>query len=69
VKGGGKMAKMSTLDNVVKTLVIVGAINWGLDAYGLNVVDALLGSWPTVVKVVYTLVGLSGLKMLYDTFN
>lgn len=63
------MGKMNTLDNVVKTLVIVGAINWGLHAYGLNIVDKVLGVGSTPAMVVYVLVGLAGLKMLYDTFN
>lgn len=63
------MGKMSTLDNVVKTLVIVGAINWGLTAFNWNVVNMILGSLPTVEMIVYVLVGLSGLKMLYDCFN
>lgn len=63
------MGKMNTVDNVVKTLVIVGAINWGLTAFDWNVVNMLLGGLPRVEMVVYVLVGLSGLKMLYDTFN
>ncbi|MBM3230521.1 DUF378 domain-containing protein [Candidatus Pacearchaeota archaeon] len=60
---------MNTLDNVVKTLVIVGAINWGLHAYNLNIVDKVLGEGSVAAMVVYVLVGLAGLKMLYDTFN
>jgi len=63
------MGKMNTLDNVVKTLVIVGAINWGLHAYNLNIVDKVLGEGSVAAMVVYVLVGLAGLKMLYDTFN
>lgn len=63
------MGKMNTLDNVVKTLVIVGAINWGLHAYDWNIVDKVLGLGSTPAMVVYVLVGLAGLKMLYDTFN
>lgn len=49
------------------TLMIIGAINWGLVGLGgflgsdLNVVNMLLGAWPKVEWVVYILVGLSGL--------
>ena len=46
-------------------LVIVGALNWGLwGAFQYNLVNALLGSWPTVERVVYVLVGLAGLMLL-----
>lgn len=46
-------------------LVVVGAVNWGLvGLLDLNLVNMLLGSWPVVEKVVYVLVGLSGVYML-----
>ncbi len=50
-------------------LVVVGAVNWGLVGLGgflgqnLNVVNLLLGSWPSVEWIVYILVGLSGLGL------
>ncbi len=46
-------------------LVIIGAINWGLvGLFQFNLVSSVLGSWPMVERVVYVLVGLSGLMML-----
>lgn len=49
-----------TLHMVAFALVIVGALNWGLvGLFNLNVVDALLGSYPTLETLVYALVGLS----------
>lgn len=56
--------KMSNLDWVAFVLVVVGGINWGLVAFGFNLVESLLGSWPAVVQVVYVLVGLSALYMV-----
>lgn len=51
---------MKSLHMVAFLLVIVGALNWGLLAlFGFNLVNALLGSWPTVERVVYFLVGIS----------
>ena len=38
-------------------LLVVGGLNWGLQALGWNLVENLLGSWPMVVKIVYLLVG------------
>lgn len=46
-------------------LVWVGALNWGLvGAFNFNLVNAILGSVPTVERIVYVLVGLSALAML-----
>ncbi|MEK7531923.1 MAG: DUF378 domain-containing protein [Patescibacteria group bacterium] len=42
-------------------LVVVGALNWGLSAIGYNVVEMLLGGWPTILQAVYILVGLSAI--------
>ncbi len=58
---------MKMVKTVAFYLVVVGAINWGLMALmGLNLVMALLGSWPMVEQIVYLLVGVSGLYLLFD---
>lgn len=47
---------------VAYVLIIVGALNWGLiGLLDLNLVDALLGSWPGLERLVYILVGASAL--------
>lgn len=52
------------LQTVTSILVIVGALNWGLvGLLGLNLVELLLGSIPLLEKLVYILVGLSGVYM------
>lgn len=48
---------MKSLHKVAFILLIVGGLNWGLEALGYNVVYMLLGSWPMVERVVYLLVG------------
>ena len=49
---------------VTYTLVVVGALNWGLvGLFDFNLVNALVGTWPTVEKLVYVLVGASA---VYD---
>ncbi len=50
---------MKYLHKIAYVLVIVGALNWGLVAFNFNLVETLLGSWPSVVMIVYVLVGLS----------
>ena len=59
------MKKMSKLDWTAFVLVIVGALNWGLYAFGYNIVDMIFGNWPSIVKGVYVLIGLSALYMDY----
>ncbi len=50
---------MKSLHKIAYILVIVGALNWGLVAFKFNLVEMLLGSMPSVVMIVYLLVGLS----------
>lgn len=50
------------LHMVTFTLMVVGALNWGLmGLLDLNLVEMLFGAWPMLVKVVYILVGVSAL--------
>ncbi len=52
---------MNKLHSVAFILLVIGGLNWGLDALGFNVVNLLLGSWPVVAKIVYLLVGLAAI--------
>lgn len=46
-------------------LVVVGALNWGLvGLFNYNLVTSLLGAWPSVVTLVYVLVGASAVLLL-----
>ena len=50
---------------VVVVLAGIGALNWGLVALlGIDLVARLLGDMTLPAKVVYTLVGISGLILL-----
>lgn len=50
---------MKNLHMVTVTLVLVGALNWGLVAFNINLVTMLLGAWPQLVMLVYVLIGAS----------
>ncbi len=55
---------MKMLHMVSFTLLIVGGLNWGLWAlFNFNLVNTILGSWPTVEKLVYILVGASAVYL------
>ncbi len=51
--------ELTVLDKIALVLVIIGGLNWGL--IGINasydLIQLLLGTWPTLVQLVYLLVG------------
>ena len=56
---------MKGLDYMALTLVIIGAINWGLiGLFRLDLVSLLFGNMTWLSRVVYTLVGISGMYLL-----
>ena len=55
---------MKALHTVAFILVVVGGLNWLLEAFNWNLVEALLGSWPMIVKIVYILVGISAILLV-----
>jgi len=55
----------NVLDWIALVLVIVGGLNWGLYAFGFNLVELILGSIPILAQIVYILVGLSAVYMIY----
>ena len=57
------------LNQVSWWLMVIGALNWGLTAFGMNLVNMLVGSVPMLEMIVYVLVGLSGLYALLHHFE
>jgi uncharacterized membrane protein YuzA (DUF378 family) len=56
---------LKTLQNIALALVIIGAINWGLIGFfQFNLVAALFGENTFLSRLVYGLVGLSGIVCL-----
>lgn len=54
-----------TLDCIALTIVIIGAVNWGLIGFfRFDLVAFLFGSMSMLSKIVYGLVGLCGLYLL-----
>lgn len=53
---------MQTLQKVALVITIIGAINWGfIGIFDLNLVDAIFGVGSALSRLIYTLVGLTGL--------
>ena len=56
---------MKYFDCLALTIAIIGAVNWGLiGLFGFNLVAALFGSMSLLSRIVYGLVGLSGIYLL-----
>ena len=61
---------MKVIDKIALVLIIIGAINWGLiGVFRFDLVATLFGEMSVLSRIVYTLVGISGLwgiKLLFD---
>lgn len=54
-----------TMNAVVLTIAIIGAVNWGLIGFfDFNLVSFLFGPTSWVSRIVYGLVGLCGLYLI-----
>ena len=61
--------KLNKLDYITWTLIVVGAINWGLwGAFSYNLVEAVFGI-GTFTQWIYIFVGLSGVYSLWKMFT
>ena len=61
---------MKVIDKIALVLLIIGALNWGLIAlFEFDLVAVLFGEMSVWSRIVYGLVGLSGLwgiKLLFE---
>ncbi|MCC6323609.1 DUF378 domain-containing protein [Candidatus Nomurabacteria bacterium] len=57
--------------SIVKVLLIIGGLNWGLTGVGmfmsknLNVVNMLLNSMPILEAIIYIVVGLAAIMSIF----
>ena len=53
---------MKIIDKIALALVIIGAINWGLvGIFNFNLVATIFGMMSILSRIIYILVGISGL--------
>ena len=61
---------MKIIDNIALILVIIGAIVWGIiGVFNFNLVEVLFGNMTIISRIIYILVGISGLwaiKLLFE---
>ena len=61
---------MKIIDKIALALIVIGALNWGLiGLFKIDLVATLFGDMSILSRIVYSLVGISGLwgiKLLFD---
>ncbi|AWZ48584.1 DUF378 domain-containing protein [Hathewaya limosa] len=65
------MYKITNLDKIAFILIILGSIVWGIyGLLGVNVLEVLFRkAVPFLERLIYILVGLSGLDLLFFLFK
>ena len=57
--------RMNVFDYIVLTLVIIGAINWGLIGFfRFDLINVIFGNMTLLYRIIYGIVGLCGLYMI-----
>lgn len=58
---------MNIVTKIAYLLVIIGALNWGLvGVFNFNLVAMIFGAGSLLSRIVYSLVGLSGVYLILD---
>lgn len=53
---------MNTLQKVCLVITIIGALNWGfIGLLDINIVESIFGVGSVISRIIYSLVGLTGL--------
>jgi len=59
------ISKLNKLDWTALVLVVIGGLNWGLVAFGWNLVDAIFGVGSMLSTIIYGVVGLSAVYVAF----
>ncbi len=61
---------LKIVDKIALVLIIIGAINWGLIGFfKFDLVAAIFGELSILSRIVYALVGISGLWSIKSLFD
>lgn len=65
------MYKLNNIDKIAFILVIIGTLLWGIyGIIGINIIEAVFrNSMPFLERIIYILVGLSGIDLLLFLFK
>jgi len=58
---------MKKLDVIAAILLVIGGLNWGLIGVAdFNLVDAIFGQMPALMRIIYVLVGLAAVYQIFQ---
>ncbi len=61
---------METAQKIFLVITIIGAVNWGLIGFfDFNLVETIFGEGTMFAKIIYMLVGVTGLFNIWILFN
>lgn len=61
---------METLQKITLVVTIIGAINWGLiGLFDFNLVSYIFGADSMLSRIIYSLVGITGIINIWILFN
>lgn len=61
---------MEKIQKILLVITIIGAVNWGLiGLFDFNLVDTIFGTGSILSRIIYTLVGVSGLVNIGILFS
>lgn len=64
------MERLSSLEFLIAMIAIIGALNWGLvGLFHFDLVAAIFGNMTVMSRAIYTLVGISGVGLIYMLFK
>ncbi len=64
------MERFSSLEYLIVIIAIIGTLNWGLvGLFHFDLVAAIFGNMTLMSRTVYTLVGISGIGLIYVLFR
>lgn len=64
------LANACVFCKIVAVIALIGALNWGLvGLFQFNLVDYIFGAGSVIARIIYVLVGLSGLAILAGFFT
>lgn len=64
-----RFTRLNDWNDIAFWLVVAGAINWGLTALGINLVNMIFGSVPTLEKFIYLVIGACGVILAINNKN
>lgn len=68
--GAGSTSRMSAVDWIAMTLLIVGGLNWGLvGLFNVDLVATLFGQGSALSRLVYVVVGICALYSIYTSMK